>query len=89
MKAALQEAEEEAQREEEEGKVIWDRQPVVREEERTREKAAERAVAGTKQVIQLSANLERKLGIFTESATGIDDVDVTRSWRIICVLEAE
>ncbi|KAJ4488957.1 hypothetical protein C8J55DRAFT_487142 [Lentinula edodes] len=45
-----------------------------------------RAAAHTKQVTQLSANLKRKLGIFTESAIGIDDVDVRRSWRIICVL---
>ena len=33
--------------------------------------------------------LERKLGIFTESATGPYDKDVTRSWKTICDLEAE
>lgn len=34
-------------------------------------------------------NLERKLSIFTESATGPDDADVSNSWRTICQLEAE
>lgn len=40
-------------------------------------------------VQKLVDNLERKLGIFTESATGPDDPDVTASWRTICELEAE
>ncbi|KAJ3925491.1 MAG: hypothetical protein NXY57DRAFT_1069295 [Lentinula lateritia] len=35
-----------------------------------------RAAARTEQVTQLFANLEYKLGIFTQRATGIDDVDV-------------
>lgn len=34
-------------------------------------------------------NLERKLGIFTESATSPEDPDVSSSWRTICQLEAE
>ena len=34
-------------------------------------------------------NLERKLGIFTESATGPNDAQVTQSYRTICQLEAE
>lgn len=34
-------------------------------------------------------NLGRKLSIFTESATGPYDSDVTNSWRTICQLEAE
>ena len=34
-------------------------------------------------------NLERKLGIFTESATGPNDPHVSNSWRKICSLEAE
>lgn len=38
---------------------------------------------------KLVENLERKLGIFTESATGPNDRDVTSSWRTICELEAE
>lgn len=38
---------------------------------------------------KLVDNLERKLGIFTESATGPNDRDVTSSWRTICELEAE
>lgn len=40
-------------------------------------------------VKKLSENLERKLGIFTESATGPNDVQVTESFRTICQLEAE
>jgi hypothetical protein len=34
-------------------------------------------------------NLQRKLSIFTESATGPGDADVSNSWRTICQLEAE
>lgn len=34
-------------------------------------------------------NLQRKLSIFTESATGPSDADVSNSWRTICQLEAE
>jgi len=34
-------------------------------------------------------NLQRKLSIFTESATSPNDVDVANSWRTICQLEAE
>ena len=33
--------------------------------------------------------LERKLSIFTESANGPDDPQVTASWRAICYLEAQ
>jgi hypothetical protein len=40
-------------------------------------------------VAQLVENLSRKLGIFTESATGPDDADVSKSWRTICEIEAE
>ncbi|KAL9708991.1 DnaJ-like protein [Leucoagaricus gongylophorus] len=42
-----------------------------------------------KRVQQLVKNLTRKLGIFTESATGPEDTDVSRSWRTICEIEAE
>jgi len=42
-----------------------------------------------KRVEQLVENLTRKLGIFTESATGPEDTDVSRSWRTICEIEAE
>ena len=49
------------------------------------QKAAERE----KRVKKLVEELERKLSIFTESAAGPDDQDVTRSWRTICEIEAE
>lgn len=40
---------------------------------------------------KLVENLERKLSIYTESATGIpaSDADIMRSWKQICALEAE
>ena len=38
---------------------------------------------------KLVDNLERKLGIFTESATGPDDQDALQSWRTVSELEAE
>ncbi|KAJ3928345.1 MAG: hypothetical protein NXY57DRAFT_1041705 [Lentinula lateritia] len=79
--AALQEVEEEAEREggREEGQgkemrygaVITTEDKAKKEEERNR-----KCRARTERVTQLSANLKRKLGIFTESATGIDDVGV-------------
>ena len=34
-------------------------------------------------------NLDRKLSIYTESASGADDREITISWRSICQLEAE
>lgn len=34
-------------------------------------------------------NLDRKLSIYTESANGFNDHEVTESWRKICQLEAE
>ena len=49
----------------------------------------QKAAVREERVKQLVENLERKLGIFTESATGPDDKDVTSSFRTICQLEAE
>ena len=50
-----------------------------------RQKAAVRA----ERVSKLVENLDRKLSIFTESATGPNDPQVTESFRTICKLEAE
>ncbi|KAJ2918913.1 hypothetical protein MD484_g1501, partial [Candolleomyces efflorescens] len=58
-------------------------------EEKERVRAAEKAAARAERVGQLVENLTRKLSIFTESATGPTDPDVTRSWKTICELEAE
>jgi X-domain of DnaJ-containing len=33
--------------------------------------------------------LTRKLSLFAESATGPNDPDITKSWRMICQAEAE
>ena len=57
--------------------------------EKDRQKAAEKAAVRQERVNKLVENMERKLSIFTESATGPDDVDVSTSWRTICQLEAE
>ncbi|KAF8970957.1 X-domain of DnaJ-containing-domain-containing protein [Flammula alnicola] len=57
--------------------------------EKDRQKAAEKAAARAERVKKLVENMERKLSIFTESATGPDDPDVSSSWRTICQLEAE
>lgn len=57
--------------------------------EKDRQKAAEKAAARAERVQKLVETLERKLSIFTESATGPDDPDVTKSWKTICQLEAE
>ncbi|KAF9064958.1 X-domain of DnaJ-containing-domain-containing protein [Rhodocollybia butyracea] len=98
MKAALQEAEEAEETAGEDANRIQDgkskgkilsEEEKAKKEEKDRKKAAERAAARAERVNKLVENLERKLGIFAESAVGINDEDVTRSWRTICELEAE
>ena len=49
----------------------------------------QKAAAREARVKKLVDELERKLSIFTESATGPNDRDVSRSWREICEIEAE
>jgi hypothetical protein len=49
----------------------------------------QKSAARAERVKKLVENLERKLGIFTESAVGPSDPDVSSSWRTICQLEAE
>ncbi|KAJ7186773.1 X-domain of DnaJ-containing-domain-containing protein [Mycena filopes] len=98
MKAALQEADEAEQEEAERaGTRILDAKgrPVLSDEEKAakelkdRAKSAEKAKMREERIAKLVENLDRKLSIFTESATGPDDPDVTSSWRTICALEAE
>ncbi|KAF9270539.1 DnaJ-domain-containing protein [Marasmius fiardii PR-910] len=95
MKAALQEAEEaegdgDGKRlKDSKGRDILSEEEKSKKEEKDRNKAAERAAARAERVNKLVENLERKLSIFTESATGVDDQDVTRSWKTICEIEAE
>ncbi|KAJ7280326.1 X-domain of DnaJ-containing-domain-containing protein [Mycena rebaudengoi] len=98
MKAALQEADEAEQEEQEKaGTRILDAKgrPVISEEERAAKelkaqaKRAEKAKVREERIKKLVENLERKLSIFTESATGPDDQDVASSWKTICSLEAE
>ncbi|KAJ6510449.1 X-domain of DnaJ-containing-domain-containing protein [Mycena sanguinolenta] len=98
MKAALQEADEaEAEEAARAGTRLLDAKgrPVISEEEKAakeaknRVKSAEKAKMREERIKQLVENLDRKLSIFTESATGPNDPDVTSSWRTICGLEAE
>ncbi|KAF8516196.1 hypothetical protein BU17DRAFT_67609 [Hysterangium stoloniferum] len=58
-------------------------------DEKRRKEAAERAAVREERVGKLVEELERKLSIFTESVTGVDDKEITLSWRSICELEAE
>lgn len=95
MKAALQEVEEtegegdKDVKRDAKGKEILSEEEKARKEEKERKVAAEKAAARAERVQKLVENLERKLSIFTESATGPYDSDVTNSWRTICQLEAE
>jgi hypothetical protein len=49
----------------------------------------QKAAARKQRIDKLVEALERKLSIFTESANGPDDPQVTASWRAICYLEAQ
>lgn len=95
MKAALQEVEETEGEDDKDvkrdakGKEILSEEEKARKEEKERKVVAEKAAARAERVQKLVENLERKLSIFTESATGPYDPDVTNSWRTICQLEAE
>ncbi|KIJ08176.1 hypothetical protein PAXINDRAFT_18665 [Paxillus involutus ATCC 200175] len=71
------------------GKEVISEEEKARREEKERKASAEKAAAHAERVQKLVENLDRKLRIFTESVTGPDDPDVTRSWRTICQLEAE
>lgn len=108
MKSALQEAEEASDEPGEKAKVLDAKgREVISPEERARreekervkaekdrQKSAEKAAARAERVSKLVENLERKLGIFTESATTPLDInpstssDLSTSWRTICSLEA-
>ena len=51
--------------------------------------SVQKAAARKQRIDKLVGALERKLGIFTESANGPDDPQVTASWQAICHLEAQ
>ncbi|KAG2072512.1 DnaJ-domain-containing protein [Suillus decipiens] len=95
MKAALQEVEEnededgKSVKRDAKGKEILSEEEKARKEEKEKKVSAEKAAARAERVQKLVENLERKLSIFTESATGLYDPEVTNSWRTICQLEAE
>ncbi|KZV63053.1 DnaJ-domain-containing protein [Peniophora sp. CONT] len=93
MKAALQEADDletdKPVQRDAKGREILSPEEKARKDAKQREISAKKAAVREERVKQLVDNLERKLGIFTESATGPDDKDVTDSFRTICQLEAE
>ncbi|KAJ3711432.1 X-domain of DnaJ-containing-domain-containing protein [Lentinula guzmanii] len=97
MKAALQEVEDAEETEggdasriqDGKGRPVLSEEEKAKKEEKKRKKAAERAAARAERVEKLVENLERKLGIYTESVTCINDEDVTRSWKEICEIEAQ
>ncbi|KAI0731518.1 DnaJ-domain-containing protein [Fomitopsis betulina] len=96
MKAALQEAEEMEEdadgkpiQRDAKGREILSPEEKARRDEKARKAAAEKAAVRQERVAKLVETLERKLGIFTESAQGPNDPHVTESYRTICQLEAE
>ncbi|TCD67705.1 hypothetical protein EIP91_012001 [Steccherinum ochraceum] len=96
MKTALQEADEmeggeegKAVARDAKGREILSPEEKAKKEEKQRKVAAEKAAARAARVQKLVENLERKLGIFSESATGPNDAQVTESYRTICQLEAD
>jgi curved DNA-binding protein CbpA len=98
MKTALQEADEEEEEggetgkpvlRDEKGRIIVSEEEKRKKEEKERKKSEERSKQRKERVDKLVENLTRKLSIFTESATGPNDRDVTQSFKTICQLEAE
>ncbi|TBU27100.1 DnaJ-domain-containing protein [Dichomitus squalens] len=90
MKAALQEEGdgEEAPRDAK-GREILSPEEKAKRDEKAKKQAAEKAAARAERIQKLVENLDRKLSIFTESATSPTDPQVTESFRTICKLEAE
>ncbi|KAI0699491.1 DnaJ-domain-containing protein [Cerioporus squamosus] len=91
MKAALQEEAEEGEevQRDSKGREILSPEEKAKKDEKARKQAAEKAAARAERISKLVENLDRKLSIFTESAAGPNDPQVTESFRTICKLEAE
>ncbi|KAF8127861.1 DnaJ-domain-containing protein [Boletus edulis] len=95
MKTALQEADEaegedgQDVKRDAKGKEILTEEEKARREEKEKKAAAEKAEARAERIRKLVENLDRKLSIFTESATDPDDAEVSNSWRTICQIEAD
>lgn len=93
MKTAMQEAddidESKPVQRDAKGREILSPEEKAKRDEKARKIAAEKAAERAERVQKLVENLERKLGIFSESATGPNDAQVTASYRTICALEAE
>jgi curved DNA-binding protein CbpA len=95
MKSALQEADD-AEGEggtaekklDAKGREIISPEEKAKRDEKAKKEAAEKAAIRAERVRKLVENLERKLAIFSESATGPNDRDVISSWRQICLIEA-
>ncbi|OCH87992.1 DnaJ-domain-containing protein [Obba rivulosa] len=93
MKTAMQEADEvdenKVVQRDAKGREIVSPEEKAKREEKARKAAAQKAAERAERVQKLVENLERKLGIFSESATGPSDTQVVQSYRTICALEAE
>ncbi|KAI0739604.1 DnaJ-domain-containing protein [Daedaleopsis nitida] len=92
MKAALQEEGEEGGEEvprDAKGREILSPEEKAKRDEKAKKQAAEKAAVRAERIARLVENLDRKLSIFTESATSPNDPQVTESFRTICKLEAE
>lgn len=96
MKAALQEADElEASQNDRKvlrdakGREIISVEEKARRDEKQRKVSAEKATAREERVKALVEHLERKLGIFAESASSSNDSQVMSSFRQICQIDAQ
>ncbi|KZT33362.1 DnaJ-domain-containing protein, partial [Sistotremastrum suecicum HHB10207 ss-3] len=99
MKSALQEGEEDEQVKDDgggrardkKGRIILTPEEKAKKDAKERQAAEEKAKIREERVRKLIVELERKLSIYTESATGdpVLDKELGESWRQICLLEAE
>ncbi|KIY68191.1 DnaJ-domain-containing protein [Cylindrobasidium torrendii FP15055 ss-10] len=93
MKAALEEAEDaevDAKRERDaKGRIILSEEEKKAKDEKERRVNAEKAAERSARIAKLVEQLTSKLSVFTEAASGPDDKEMLRSWKMTCELEAE
>jgi len=88
MKTALQEDDGDATTSTGQKKILSPEEKL-KKDEKNQKVIAEKAKEREERVAKLVETLARKLSIFAESATGVNDEEVTKSWRTICQLEAD
>lgn len=89
MKTALQEDDEEPETNPTGQKRILSPEEKAKKLQKEQTVLAQKAKEREERVAELVKTLERKLSIFSESATSPNDWDVRRSWQQICQIEAE